>query len=152
MHKSARPLGPWLELQSERVQRALAELPSWEPMLGGLEGKFRFADGAQALAFLRPLAALLEEHPQPPNRLVLTGPVLSLGLGLGVDRGGVHAADLALAGRISALRNAVATSLAPSRRDPRSHRWMPTARPVSQTPAVAGRRSPAGLTQDGGKP
>ncbi len=152
MHKPARPLGPWLELQSERVQRVLGELPSWEPTLGGLEGKFRFASGAQALAFLRPLAALLDAHPEPPNRLVLTGPVLSLALGLGMDRGGVHAADLALAGRISALRNAVATSAAQRIVDPGKNRPAPVARAIREELAQLGVTVPATSMKDGSTP
>ena len=101
------PLGPWLELKSERVQNALPQLTSWQPSLGGLDGTFRFDNGEQALRFLRPLADLLDAHPEPPSRLTLTGPVLRLALGLGHREGGVRQGDLALAQRISALRQAV---------------------------------------------
>ncbi len=104
---AASPQNPFLELKSERVQALLPQLNAWRPHLGGLEGSFRFKDGGEALAFLRPLAKLLDAHHEPPSRLHLTGPNLSIGLGLGGTRGGVYAADLALAARISALRTAV---------------------------------------------
>ncbi len=111
------PLGLFLELNSERVREALPQLTAWRPHLGGLEGRFRFRDGTEALAFLRRLTALLDQHPEPPSRLALTGPILSIGLGLSNPTNGVYSADLALAQRITALRN-VMTSL-PSERSTR---------------------------------
>jgi pterin-4a-carbinolamine dehydratase len=97
---------PYLELKSERVQRELAQLVNWQGSDAGLEGTFRFDEGSQTLAFLRRLAELLEAHAQPPRRLALTGPTLYIALGA-VSDPGISAADLALAGRISALGDAV---------------------------------------------
>lgn len=96
--------GTYLELKSERVQRELAVLPGWKANEQGLEATFQFHDGAQALGFLRQLGDLLDDHPQPPRRLALTGAVLNIALGEDAAPG-IATGDLALAARIAQLRS-----------------------------------------------
>ena len=112
--------GPYFELKSERVQRELAQLTDWAAEEGRLEGTFELEDGTEALAFLRRLALLLENQKRLPSRLALIGPQLTVQLG---EERGEHIteADLALAGRISAVRDGLDQPFLP-----RDHeRWMP---------------------------